>query len=59
MYRILCAVAALFIANQAEAQAPAQIFACVNNGSGTIHVITPYAGCVNDEITLIWNAIGP
>src|SRR5215469_931292 len=59
---ITCSLAAagvLFIGSQARAQAPAQIFACVNNSSGTIHVITPNAGCSNNEITLIWNTVGP
>lgn len=43
---ILCAAAALFIESQAAVQAPAQIFACVNNSSGTIYIIvTPQ--CAN------------
>jgi hypothetical protein len=38
---ITCALAAafvLFIGSQARAQAPAQIFACVNNSSGTMRL---------------------
>jgi hypothetical protein len=56
MYRILIrAIAALFIGNQAEAQTTSgQIFACVNNSSGTIHA--PDAGCANNEITMIWTS---
>jgi hypothetical protein len=60
MYRVLmCAAAALFIGNQAEAQAPQQIFACVNNSSGTIHVISSTASCATNETRLVWNNIGP
>jgi hypothetical protein len=61
MYRtILCAAAALFIASQAEAQTPTVIAACVNNSSGTIHVIVQ-AGetCAGNEIALTWNNVGP
>jgi hypothetical protein len=61
MYRtILCAIAALFIASQAEAQTPSLIAACVNNSSGTIHVIVQ-AGetCASNEIALTWNNVGP
>ncbi len=56
MYRILlCAAAALFIASQAEAQTstPALIYACVNNGNGTIHVVAPNQACQTNEISLI------
>src|SRR5215470_10708788 len=59
---ITCALAAagvLFIGSQARAQAPGQIFACVNNSSGTIHVIAPNATCNNNEILLVWNTVGP
>jgi hypothetical protein len=49
---ILCAAAALFITSQAEAQTSGQIFACVNNSSGTIHVVAPNAGCASNEILL-------
>jgi len=37
----MCAAAALFVSSQAVAQAPVQIFACVNNSSGTIHIVFP------------------
>jgi Collagen triple helix repeat (20 copies) len=61
MSRILmcAAVSAFFISSQAVAQTPAQIFACVNNSSGTIHVVAPNAGCASNEILLVWNAVGP
>src|SRR5262249_27006016 len=55
----LAAAGALFIGSQARAQAPAQIFACVNKSSGTIHVIAPNATCNNNEILLVWNTVGP
>jgi Collagen triple helix repeat (20 copies) len=60
--RIMCALAAagvLLIGNQVRAQAPAQIFACVNNSSGTIHIIARNATCNNNEILLVWNTVGP
>jgi hypothetical protein len=61
MYRtILCAVAALFIASQAEAQTtPWQIYACVNNNSGTIRVVAPNASCNTGENLYVWNTVGP
>src|SRR6516165_7323705 len=40
----------------AEAQ---QIFACVNNSSGTIHIVAQNAPCQSNEISLVWNAVGP
>lgn len=49
----------LFIGNQARAQAPAQIFACVNNGSGTIHIVAQNTACQNGEMLLNWNVVGP
>src|SRR5467141_1868538 len=44
--------------------APAQvsnslIYACVNNGSGTIHIVAAGAPCQSNEISLVWNAVGP
>src|SRR5262245_33449910 len=38
---------------------PAVIYACVNNSSGTIHVIAPTATCSANEIRLQWNSAGP
>jgi hypothetical protein len=35
------------------------IYACVNNGSGTIHIVGQGAACQSNEISLVWNAIGP
>ena len=43
-----------------SAQMPPQtIYACVNNSSGTIHVIGPNDTCQNNEHHLVWNNIGP
>jgi hypothetical protein len=36
-----------------------QIFACVNNSSGTIHIVAQNAPCANNEISLVWNVAGP
>jgi len=38
---------------------PSVIYACVNNSSGTIHVIAPNASCNANEIRLQWNVVGP
>jgi hypothetical protein len=35
-----------------------QIFACVNNSSGTIHVVASNAACQSNEILLVWNVAG-
>lgn len=32
------------------------IYACVNNSSGTIHVVSSTTTCANNEILLVWNA---
>ena len=37
---------------------PSVIYACVNNNSGTIHVIAPNASCNANEIKLQWNVVG-
>jgi hypothetical protein len=43
--------------NQADAQ-EAVIYACVNNGSGTIRIVSPLAVCRGNDIPLTWNAVG-
>jgi hypothetical protein len=44
----------------AYATAPqSEIYACVNNSSGTIKVIAATGSCGNNEIKLIWNTQGP
>src|SRR5215472_1172114 len=35
------------------------IYACVNNGNGTIHIVAQNAPCQSNEIALVWNAVGP
>jgi hypothetical protein len=45
-----------FIGSQAMAQ---QIFACVNNSSGTIHIVAQNSACQSNEILLNWNVVGP
>ena len=40
-------------------QAASQIYACVNNSSGTIHVIDAMAACAGNEVKLVWNTQGP
>jgi hypothetical protein len=35
------------------------IYACVNNNSGTIHVIAAGGACANNEVQLVWNQQGP
>jgi len=44
---------------QAQAVSNSLIYACVNNGSGTIHIVAPNATCQSNEISLVWNAAGP
>ena len=36
-----------------------QIFACVNNSSGTIHIVAQNVPCQNNEMLLVWNVVGP
>jgi hypothetical protein len=61
---VLAIVAALSFAAGgaliAYADSPASvIYACVNNGSGTIHVIGATDSCAANEIKLSWNTQGP
>ncbi len=35
------------------------IYACVNNSSGTIHIVSATTSCANNELLLVWNAEGP
>jgi hypothetical protein len=34
------------------------IYACVNNSSGTIKIVSPTTNCANNEILLVWNGEG-
>src|SRR5436309_8895058 len=57
-------VAALAVAAGAAltafADSPASvIYACVNNSSGTIHVVAADAACAGNELKLTWNTQGP
>jgi hypothetical protein len=36
-----------------------QIFACVNNSSGTIHIVGQSGSCGSNEMALTWNVVGP
>jgi hypothetical protein len=58
---ITCALAAaaLFIGGQAGAQAPNQIFACVNNNSGSVRIVAEKPTCLPIEHLVVWNVIGP
>jgi hypothetical protein len=42
----------------ATATAANQIYACVNNSSGTIHIVGASASCGSNEILLVWNISG-
>ena len=42
-----------------SADAQQQIFACVNNSSGTIHIVAQNVPCQNNEMLLVWNVVGP
>lgn len=44
--------------NQADAQ-DSIIYACVNNRSGTIKIVSPLVVCKGNDIPLTWNAVGP
>jgi hypothetical protein len=34
-------------------------YACVNNSSGTIHMISEGESCSNNEVLVMWNQVGP
>jgi hypothetical protein len=36
-----------------------QYYACVNNSSGTIHMVAPGDTCNNNEERVVWNSRGP
>jgi hypothetical protein len=69
---IICVLGPLFIGGQTTAQVSgggptAQIFACVNNGSGAIRIVAQNASpssrvratCRNNESLIVWNVVGP
>src|SRR3989475_65604 len=55
----LLAVLLLLCAAPAHAQSAPTVHACVNNSSGTIHIVAATATCSNNEIALAWNVTGP
>src|SRR5437879_5592230 len=40
------------------ATAAGSIYACVNNSSGTIHIVGASASCASNEVLLVWNING-
>ena len=55
----LVAVTGSVIGVLTTASAADQIYACVNNSSGTIHIVGASASCANNEIRLVWSTAGP
>jgi len=47
------------VPSQADAQVEDEIWACVNNNSGTIFIIERFEACKTNEALLVWNAEGP
>jgi hypothetical protein len=57
---ILLVLLTLFSATVVSADStPTVFYACVNNSSGTIHMITATGTCASSEQEIIWNNIGP
>jgi hypothetical protein len=56
---VLCACLLVGATTLASAQTEGTIWACVNNGSGTIHVVAADGQCSANEVRLIWNQQGP
>jgi len=54
---VLFGAVAVASPNQADAQ-DAVIYACVNNGSGTIRIVSAVTPCAGNDIPLTWNAVG-
>jgi hypothetical protein len=54
----LATAGVLFIGSQAMAQAPAQIFACVNK-QGAINIVGQGVPCSPNENLITWNVVGP
>jgi hypothetical protein len=53
-----CGAVAAASPNQADAQVLDIVYACVNNGSGTIKIVSVVETCANNEIPLSWNEVG-
>jgi hypothetical protein len=43
----------------ARAQSTVSYYACVNNSSGTIHMVDSAGKCANNEVFIQWNQTGP
>jgi len=56
---ITAAIIATSTVGLATAVTTGLIYACVNNSSGTIKVVSATTSCANNEIQLVWNAEGP
>lgn len=55
---VLCACLFAGATTFAFAQTDASIWACVNNSSGTIHIIPANGQCANNEVRLVWGQQG-
>src|SRR5205809_1221187 len=59
--RMVIALAVVFVmstAGLAGAITTGLIYACVNNSSGTIKIVSAASQCLNNEIQLVWNGEG-
>jgi hypothetical protein len=59
---VIVLVAALIGATMvgfAAATTAGVIYACVNNSSGTIHIVSATTTCTSNEVALSWNTEGP
>jgi len=54
------AIAGVFlIGSPAGAQAPAQIFACVNSANGSVRIVAQNTTCRRRKHLVVWNVVGP
>jgi hypothetical protein len=56
---ILNAIVFVAFASSAHAQAPQQLYACVNNNSGEIKLVGHNATCNGNSTLVVWNVAGP
>jgi hypothetical protein len=56
---ILSAIVVAAFASSAHAQAPTQLYACVNNSSGTIKMVAAGTVCSEGATLFTWNVAGP
>ncbi len=62
-YTIIGALALLLVATVgtfvfAQGDDSDRVYACVNNGSGTIKIVEPGVGCANNDVPLNWSRDG-